>query len=262
MTKAWLLGFILLSSNVFAQEGNISKVINLNYVSADKVIQLVQPLLQPGEKVSGNGQTLVVNVSPQTLTQIRTVLNQLDVAPITFNVSIYQGDPNWLSAQNNNTVSYSTQPQYEVQRTQSVKVMSGESAFVSTDQQVPIVSSVGVGFFTGISYQQHNIKNGLLVKPVLQGSQVKLTIRRARDQQDPSSSQVFDNQNIDTTVMAPLNKWVSLGSAEGAPNSDPTATSYTTGRPFSQNSTLYIKVSVVSANPVGANTNSNDVTEW
>lgn len=262
MIKAWLFGLFLFSSSVFAQDGTISKVITLNYVSADKVIQLVQPLLQPGEKISGNGQTLVVNVSPQTLTQIRTVLNQLDVAPVTFNVSIYQGDPNWLSAQNQNTVSYSTQPQSEVQRSQSVKVMSGESAFVSTDQQVPIVSSVGVGFFTGISYQQHTIKNGLLVKPVLQGSQVKLTLRRVREQQDPSSSQSFDNQNLDTTLMAPLNKWVSLGSPEGAPNSDPTATSYTTGRNFSLNATLYIKVTVVTANPVGVNSNSGDVTEW
>ena len=32
--------------------------------------------------------------------------------------------------------------------------------------------------------------------------------------------------------MAPLNKWVSLGSAQGAQNSDSTSTSYSAGKAF------------------------------
>lgn len=229
----------------------ITKVIQLNYVSADKLLGLIQPMLSPGEKVSGSGQTLVVNVNPQTLTQIRTIVHQLDVAPVTFNISVYQGDPNWLNGQNGSTVQYSTQPQSEVQRSQSVKVMSGESAFVSTGEQVPIVSAVGAGFFTGIAYQQHNVNNSFLVKPVMQGSQVKLTMKRIRDQEDVEGGQQFDNQSVGTTLMVPLNKWVALGSAEGTANSDPTSVSYTSGRSYSQNSTLYIKVSVVNAMPDG-----------
>ncbi|CAM2915104.1 TPA: type II/III secretion system protein [Legionella pneumophila] len=251
MIKRWLLVILLISSNAFSQQ-MITKVIELNYLQADKVIQLIQPLLQTDEKVSGSGQTLIVNVSPQTLTQIRNVLHKIDVPPVVFNITVYQGDPEWLSSQDGNDVSYSTQPQYEVQRSQSVKVMSGESAFVATGEQVPVVTSVGVGLLaTGVSYEQHNIQNGLLVHPVLQGSQVKLTVRRVREQENVESDQQFDNQQIDTTIMAPLNKWVPLGTAEGVQNTDSSSTSYTAGRPFSQNSTLYIKVSVVKSTPSG-----------
>lgn len=118
------------------------------------------------------------------MTQILTVVHQIDVPPVTFKVSIYQGDPNWLSTQNENSVTYSTQSPSEVLRSQSVKVMSGESAFVSTGEEVPIVSAVGAGFLAGVSYQQHEIKNGLLVQPTMRGSQVKLKVIRVREQQN------------------------------------------------------------------------------
>lgn len=249
--KLWLIGLLLLASNAFPQT-MITKVIQLNYLQADKVIQLIQPMIQSGERISGTGQTLVVNVSSDTLTMIRDVLHKIDVPPVTFNIAVYQGDPNWLRTQNSNDVVYSTNPQSQVQRSQSVKVLNGESAFVSTAQQMPIVSAVGVGFFTGVDYQQHNIENGLLILPVLQGSQVKLTVKRVRQQQNAAGGQQFDNQKINTTVMAPLNKWVPLGSAEGAQNNNnSSSTSFTAGRPFSQNSTLYIKVSIVNAIPSG-----------
>lgn len=250
--RLWVIGLLLIASNAFSQS-MITKVIDLNYIQADKVIQLIQPLIQTddGEKISGSGQTLVVDVSPQTLTKIRSVLHQIDVPPVTFNISIYQGDPDWLSQKNKNDVVYSTNPQSQLQRSQSVKVMSGESAFISTGEEVPIISSVGVGFFTGVDYQQHNIQNGLLVQPVLQGNQVKLSVKRVREQENAAGGQQFDNQQVNTTVMAPLNKWVPLGTAEGIQDTDTSSTSYTAGRSFSQNSTLYIKISVVNAMPSG-----------
>ena len=292
--KRWLIGMLFLATNAFSQT-MMTKVIELNYLPADQVIQLIQPLMQNGEKVSGSGQTLIVKVSPQTLTQIRDILHRIDVPPVTFNVSIYQGDPNWLSSQNSNSVSYSTQPQSEKLRSQSVHVMSGESALISTGEEVPIITSVtgsqGIvnggtssnsgraaatsnrgtgavnggnnaqnGNYFGITYEQHNIKNGLMVSPVLKGSQVQLSVKRVREQVNAAGGQQFDNQKVVTTVIVPLNKWVSLGSAEGSQDSDSTATSYSAGKPFSQNSTLYIKVSVVNAKPSGVHTNSNG--EW
>lgn len=46
--------------------------------------------------------------------------------------------------------------------------------------------------------------------------------------------------------MVPLNKWVALGSHEGAQNTNNSSSvSYTAGRPFALQSTLYIKVGVV-----------------
>lgn len=244
--KKWIFSLLFVAFNAYAQD-LITKVVPLHYVEANQIIRLVKPLLGADEKISGEGQTLVLKVSPQTLTQIREVIRQLDVAPVTFLVEIHQDTPDWLSAQNSNTVTYSTQPQSETLRNQAVKVSSGESALVATDTEVPIVSAVGVGFYTGIAYQQHQIKNGLLVHPTMQGSQVRLEVKRLREQANPSSNQSFDNQKIDTTLMVPLNKWVMLGSAQGWQKMDSSATVYTAGRSFSNNATLYVKVSLAQA---------------
>ena len=244
MKKIGVLVFLCLSFSLYAQ-AFLTKVISLQYIPANKAISLLNPLLKRGEVLSGNGQTLVAKVSPETLTQIRSILHQVDVIPVTFTVSVYQGDPQWLSAQNNNTVVYSTQSRSQRLQRQSVKVLSGESAWVNTSQEVPIISSVGAGFFTGIAYQQHTIKNGILLRPTLRGSQVELKVRRIRQQVNPAGGQQFDNQNMDTTLMLPLNQWVSLGSPEGAENEDNSSTSYSAGNTFSQQAEVYVKVSVV-----------------
>lgn len=257
MKRLLCVSLLFLAGAVFA-DAAVTKVIQLRYIPADQVIKLLQPLLQEGDNVSGSGQTLVAKVSPQTLTQIRTLLHQVDVPPVTFNVTVYQGNSQWLSKQNDNSVTYSTSTRSQKLQSQSVQVMNGNSALVSMDQEVPIVTSVGVGFFTGITYQQHPIKNGLLVHPVLRGSQVELGVRRLREQMNPAGGQQFDNQKIDTTVMVPLNKWVSLGSPEGAAPTDNNSTYYTAGNTFDQQSTLYIKVTVVGQNSGGNGRNQND----
>lgn len=251
MNKLWLLGLWLLCCNVFAQT-NLTKVIQLEYVPADKIIQLIQPLLVSGEKISGSGQTLVVNVTADTLTQIRALLHKLDVPPVTLTVSVYQGDVNWLASQNSNDVVYSTRPRQQMERGQSVTVVNGESAMVSTGSSVPVINSVGFGWNTGVGYEQQPVQNSLLVSPLLQGAQVKISVKKVREQQNTASWQQFDDQQLDTTIMAPLNKWVQLGSAEGAQfQQDSNTVSYSAGRAFQNNSTLYIKVSRTNSMPVG-----------
>lgn len=242
--KKWVFLFLLISQNVFSQDFE-SKVIQLHYLQAKKVMQLINPLLNENEQMSGTGQTLIVKVAPNTLTQIRDVIHKIDVPPVTFDIAIYQGDPDWLSSQNSHSITYSTQPPSEKLRSQSVKVMNGEAAIISSNQEMPIVSAVGIGFVTGVEYRQHTVKNGYLVQPVLQGSHVKLKIKRLREQVDPAGGQQFDNQQLDTTVLVPLNKWVVLGSAEGEQNNEKSSISYTAGRSFSQNSSIYIKITLL-----------------
>lgn len=235
---------LLLSTQLYAQ-AMITKVINLNYKSADQVITLVKPLLQPGEQISGSGQTLVVKLTPNTLTQLRSVLHQIDQPPVTFEIAVHQDGPNWLSSQNSNVISYTTPSRINQQQSQAVRVTSGEAAFVSTGKEEPIVTGVGVGWFTGVTYQQKQVQKGFYIVPLLQGNQVKLSIRQVREQDNMDMGQRFDNQNVMTTVMVPLNKWVSLSSAEGVQTSTSSTMVYTAGNQFSQNSTLYIKVTVV-----------------
>lgn len=244
--KKWILIVLFLSGQSFAQSLN-SKVIDLHYLSANQAIELIKPLLKNDERISGEGQTLILKVSPHTLTDIRSILHKIDVPPVTFSITVYQGDANWLNKQGD--VAYTSRPQVQSPPSQSVTVMNGQTALVSMDNQIPIVKAVGIGFYPGVIYQQHPVQTGLLVRPLLQGQQVKLTIQRIRQQQNVPGSQQFGEQQIDTTVMVPINQWVSLGTTNGTNNVDQTATVYSTRNSFIKTSTLYIKVSIVGAIP-------------
>jgi hypothetical protein len=247
--RGWIIGLCFLATNALAQT-MVVKTIKLHYVQADNVIELVKPLMTDGELVSGSGHMLLLKVTPETLTDIRRVLHQIDIPPVSFSVTVYQGDPNWLQHKSADVV-YSTRPQFQSPPSQSVRVLNGETALVSMDNQVPIVRAVGFGFNSAVVVQQHPIQTSLLVRPVLQGSQVQLTLRRIRQQQNIPGSQQFGEQQIETTLMAPINKWVSLGTTNGAADvsqtSNQSSTSYSTRGSFVNNSTVYIKVSLVNA---------------
>lgn len=252
--KRLLYALLLLAGTVFADEAMITKVIQLNYQSADKIVTLVQPILAPGEVISGNGQTLVVKVKPDTLTEIRDILHKLDQPPVTFQITVFQGDPNWLSTQDDNTISISTNSNQNQQRYQSVQVMNGESAFISTGQDQPVISNIGFGWWSaGVSYQRKVVQTGVIVEPVLQGQKVRLSVRRIREQDSQVSNQAFDQQKVMTTVMAPLNEWVSLGTAQGKPAADSETEEIQVGYSFTQNATLYVKVTIVGKKSSGIN---------
>lgn len=246
-TLVGVLGLISISMGVIA--ANISKVIELHYQNANTVIKLITPLLGPGDRVSGDGQTLVVNVSPDTLTKIRAVLHRLDTPPVTFKVSVYQGDPDWLATRKRSNRIISTNSTVEQQRYQSVQVTNGESAVISTGTNQPEVSSVGIGLWTGVNYNRRVVQNGLLVEPVLQGARVKLTLRRLREQNSLADNQSYDEQRVSTTLTVPLDQWVSLATAQGAPAAPSTTRVYRAGYTYGQNSTLFIKVGIVKQQP-------------
>jgi type II secretory pathway component GspD/PulD (secretin) len=221
----------------------VTKVIQLHYIEAQTLIPQLKPLLLPGEKMSGTGGNLILQVSPATLTQLRPVIHQLDSPPVVFIVSIHQGSDEWLSEQNETV--YSVSSRTEAGNSQSVQVMSGQSAFISTGNNRPVISSVSGGIVPGVSYEQKQETQGFYVIPILQGEQVEIKLRRAREFANPANAQASANQYLETTTMVPLNKWVKLGdAAQSDINSQPSSTTYEAGNTFTNQAALYIKVSM------------------
>lgn len=245
-----IFAYLLLSTSiVFAQVNTppiITKVITLNYIQAEAVAQELKPLLLPGELLEGKGSSLIVSVSPDTLTRLRTIIQKLDVPPVVFAISIHQGSDDWLNNQGQNDAVYSVSSRTESGNAQSVRVMSGHSAFISTGNTRPVISSVSGGIFPGVSYEQQHETQGFYVEPVLQGQQVKITISRVRQQADQINNQNSQDQNLETTTMVPLNQWAKLGSAGQSDVSDqPSSTTYSAGNSFVNEAVLYIKIMVV-----------------
>jgi hypothetical protein len=229
--------------------GNIDKVITLQYQPADKIKQLIQPVLKPGDKVSASGQTLVVSVQPSTLTAIREIIHNLDIPPVTFMISIFQGPANQLPPSNGQFRQViSTQSRDQQQQYQSVRVDNGNAAYISTGNEKPYVAAVGAGWFNlGVAYERKQVNKSFFVRPELQGSQVRLQLYRVRDNVNRVNNEQIRQQRAETTMTVPLNKWVVLGSAQGQPPAQPNTMSIQVGNPNDVNSTIYIKVEKVGA---------------
>lgn len=243
------LGFILFFFVCTAFGADlITKVIPLNYMSAGEAEQALNPLLSSGETISHTGSQLIVNVSPDTLTKLRSVLHQIDIPPVVFNILVHQDQANWLSTSDNNDVVYATTGTNNTSgNSQSVQVMSGASALISTGSNVPVVSSVGAGDWnSGVAYERMDVKEGFLVKPQMEGSRVKLTISRVNSRADNINAQQIDSQNVNTTTIVPLDKWVKLGSSGQADLSSKPSTDivYSAGASYKDKATVYIKVSI------------------
>ncbi|MDP1603558.1 MAG: type II/III secretion system protein [Legionella sp.] len=256
----------------------ITKVIELHYVKASDLIPQLTPLLLPSEVMSGSGSSLIVRVSPTTLTQLRQVIHQLDVPPVVFTISIHQGSGDWLNQQQSEEV-YSATSNVEGGNNQSVNVMSGASAFVSTATERPILSSVSnFGFAPfeepqanqegnnqqqgnnhpgnnqpafnqqqgSVSFEQKKEVQGFYIKPVMQGGKVKLTVRRIRQQANRTNDQASEGQSLTTTTIVPLNKWVKLGDTRQGNNGEqPDSVSYGATNSFTNEASIYIRINVV-----------------
>lgn len=246
MKKLGFILFFFISTSFSADL--ITKVIPLNYMNVGEAEQALNPLLSEGETISHTGNQLIVNVSPDTLTKLRSVLHQIDIPPVVFNILVHQDQANWLQTSDNDDVVYGTTTTNDsTGNSQSVQVMSGASALISTGSNVPVVSSVGAGAWNaGVSYERMDVKEGFLVKPQMEGSQVKLMIRRVNSQVDNINAQQIDTQNVNTTTIIPLDKWVKVGSSGQADLSSKPSTDivYSAGAGYKDKATVYIKVSI------------------
>lgn len=248
MMKKW--GFVVLclfAMAVFAAD-LVTKVIPVNYINVDEAVRVLTPMLGQNETITHTDNQLIVNVSPDTLTKIQSVLHDIDIPPVVFNVLVHQDEANWLQTSANDDIVYGTSDTNNTSgNSQSVQVTSGSAALISTGNNVPVVSSVGAGAFNaGVSYDRVDVKEGFLVKPQLAGSQVKLTISRINSRADNINAQQIDTQNVNTTTLIPLDKWVKLGSSGQAELSAKPSTDivYGAGASYKDKATVYIKISI------------------
>lgn len=245
--RSVMVSLLLFVSQAFAQDppsAMIIKVIDLHYVQASQLIPQLKPLISQSESISGNGYSLILKVLPDTLTQLRPVIHQLDVAPVVFNVSIRQGSNDDNST--GNDAVYTANSNNQAGNAQSVSVQNGKAAFVATGSERPVISGVSGGLFPGVSYAEQDEQQGFFIKPVLQGQKVQITIRRNRSQANATDNQASQNQNLDTTTMVPLDQWVKLGSAgQDNINPQPSSSTYSAGDSFNNQAVLFIRISII-----------------
>jgi type II secretory pathway component GspD/PulD (secretin) len=220
---AWvMLSVYLIACPVLAQS---LEVIDLRYRTAAEVIPVLQPLLEQGGALTGQDYKLFVRASPANVRQIRAALSQIDRKPNQLLVSVRrsaQQEVERESAQVAGTLSNGGS-NVSVQATEndgrdrrdgvaSVQVLEGNSAFISSGSDVPIVTSFAAGGgrrpWAAATTGYRNVSSGFVVTPRVNGQTVVLDIEQQDERVVNGNVQT---QHLTTQVSGTLGQWIQLG---------------------------------------------------
>lgn len=91
LLSAWLFVICIGLATQVAAESMVLEVIPLKHRTADDIIQILRPLMQPGGTITGMNNQLVVKTTPANLEQIKAVLAKLDNSPRRLLIRVKQG---------------------------------------------------------------------------------------------------------------------------------------------------------------------------
>lgn len=219
------------------------EVITLHHRSAEDLIPLLQPLVGETGVVSGRGDQLLLRTTPERLSEIRTLLTQLDRPPRRLRISVQQlshvdgqqrrgavsGSVQFKANGRQNADATSVWLHGEVEQRstrrdddilQQVQVLDGNEAYIQVGKDIPQVEGIELvnpaypdgdvlGGYYGI--QRRTVTSGFYVRPRVHGDWVTLEIAPQREQEDPRGGGRIDTHQVATTLTGPLGEWLELG---------------------------------------------------
>ena len=191
--------------------------IQLRNRPAAEVIPIVEPLLEPGDGISGQGFKIFLRAAPQTVEQVREVIDSLDTAAKTLMISVFQGSKRDLSksafsgriqiengkvgadiAAGENRLSQESGPVHRL------RVTEGSEGYIETGSRLPLFSGAGAQGYA-------NATTGFYVLPRLHGDDVTLQISPFRNSLNRSGGGSIETLQADTTITGRLGEWLPLG---------------------------------------------------
>ena len=207
-------------------------VITLHYRNAEDLIPLLQPLIAGEGAITGRNNQLIVRGNANQLTQIESVVNQLDHAPRSLLITVMQTDKsdaelrgsdvqfsidlnNQNAAADVQTRMYSTTRHGDNTLSQQVHATDGMEAMIMLTQQRP---QQDIRISTGNRTQQmetitrqQNLSSGFRVTPRINGNNVTLSIAPQRAREISSRTNAIENSMAHTTVAGKLGEWIEIG---------------------------------------------------
>jgi type II secretory pathway component GspD/PulD (secretin) len=238
----------LLQPGVHAQE---LEIITLRYRTAEELVPVLRPLLQPGGSLSGAGDKLLVRTTPDNLAQLRAALQQLDTAPRRLLITVRHNvetdsreaaagisgevevDDNARvvvrrSGPGGSGIEYrdrdgnrvdarvrSTRHREESGDTQRVQVLEGRPALIGVGQSVPMLERSVIRDRHGTEVQDslvyRDVTRGFYVLPRVSGDQVTLDVSPHRDTLSRTQGGAVELQHMQTTVSGRVGEWLEVG---------------------------------------------------
>lgn len=241
MKRCLLFAVLLVHMLAAGAQGSL-EVVPLRNRSAEQVMPVLRPLLDPGAAMTGQGYQLFVRTSPRNLEDIRRALASIDTPQRRLLISVRfdsnadasrsaidargtlrSGDvtlsnrrfPNERSQFGAHVISSRSASDERVD--QRVQVLEGSRAYISTGISRPLQQQqvfVGPG---GVAAQNttviQNLDTGFEVIPRVSGNTVFLDISPQRETPGALGAGSVQSQRVSSSVSAPLGEWVELGGA-------------------------------------------------
>ncbi len=232
-----LLALLLTAGAALAQD---MQIIDLQYRRADDLIPILQPLLEPGDAITGLDDKLFVRADPSTLARLIAALEVIDQPLRQLVITVGQDSSADVSASrvrgaatvssgdvsvgvnrppgtgNSVQVDATGHSQRTVTRNvSSVRTLDGTEAYIAVGQQVPFTSTQVTpgwgGPATTRSTTFRDVSTGFYATARVNGDMVTLTISPRQQSYDRARGGMINTAGTDSTINARLGEWVELG---------------------------------------------------
>jgi type II secretory pathway component GspD/PulD (secretin) len=209
-------------------------VIDLKHRTAEEVLPLLQPLVSSEVALTGVDYRLLVRGNADEVARIREALVVLDRAPKQMLVSVryatqtemaneYASVSGRLSTKGSNLTLGAGRDSESRNNSNisSVRVLEGQSAYVSSGTTVPMISAALISrHVTGAAIDERSVSSGFEVLPRVNGETVILEVGTQNESvRNGRSGNQVDTQRVSTSVMGKVGQWLTLGGVDESSSS-------------------------------------------
>ena len=229
------LVLLIVSASAFAQ-GSL-EVISLRHRTAEQVIPVLRPLLEPGGALSGQYNQLIVRTSPANLAQIRAVLDSIDQPSRRLVISV-----RFDSVQDGSRSGVQADPRISNRGSGAdIRFQDSRSSLDErVDQRIQVLEGGQAYISTGESRNYAQADTGFAVVPRVSGSSVFLEI--GTRQEAFARGGAIQGQRAATTVSGRLGEWIELGGADSAVTRSDSGILSSRERTTSESRRVWVKV--------------------
>jgi len=247
-----------------------TEVIQLNNRMAEDVIAVAESVLGNQGRVTAYGNQLIVNAPESLISELRRVVDQLDVEPKRLLISVDTQDSASSSASGyrvdgsvrSGNVEFETgrgeiggRDQVRIIRrstnsreggVQQIQASEGYPALIQVGQSVPLTTRNTDGY--GQIYQQtqyRDVLRGFYATATVHGDRVQITISSTRDRLAQGRSGVVEVQSADTRVSGRVGEWITIGGVDESASSEQRGTLRRYSTDGGQNLSMRLKVDVL-----------------
>lgn len=208
------------------------EVLVLKAADAAEIIAIIEPLLTEEENVSGAGDKLILDATPERVTELRRIVDRFDRVPQLLRITVRQGAGDLRTLSGTRTTGrvtvddgkvssrtrlqvYSTRQANDRRSEQFIWTVEGEPATISVGTEYAIVfrqlfpSFGGVQAVEGLDYRYAG--SGFDVVPRVSGGLVTLEISPHLDDPPARGAGPVRRRGLATTVSGRLGEWIPLG---------------------------------------------------